>query len=160
MTNQLRDVWPQMLYRQAFPLSTVFVNAADVNVSVAQALAVQVPLALQLHATVVTVWLGDFDLQQTGTLGNFAGELDLLVGRLRDSGARVLLANFNFPRDPSGAAAFNAAIARVARARGAVLVDLASALAATPNVRPGTDELEVGASREIATAFASALGSA
>jgi lysophospholipase L1-like esterase len=159
MTNPLREVWPQLLYHEAFPLSTVFVNAADVRASVAQALALQVPLALQMHATVVTVWLGDVDLLQTGVRGDFPAELDLLVRRLRDSGARVLLATFRFPRLASGAAAFNAAIERIARARGATLVDLASALAATPNVRPSALRLSAAANRAIAAAFASALAS-
>lgn len=159
MTHPLREVWPQLLYREAFPASTVFVNAADVRASVPQALALQVPLALQMHATVVTVWLGDLDLLQTGVRGNFPAELDVLVRRLRDSGARVLLANFSFPRHASGAAAFSAAIERIARARGATLVDLAGALGATANVRPSSLGLNAAANRSIAAAFASALAS-
>ena len=115
LENPLRDAWPQKLYHEAFARSAVLVNAADRAVRVGRALAVQVPLALEVHATVVAVWLGDTDLEAGFPVPDFEANLDLLVKRLSDSGARVLLGNISRAR--AGAAAYDDAIARIARPR-------------------------------------------
>lgn len=150
LANKLRDSWPQKLYHEAFPTSTVLVNASDRAVTVGRALGQPLALALEVHATVVAVWLGDTD----ASVENFGTSLDLLVERLRDSGARVLLGNLS--RDRAGDAAANDAIARIARARGATLVDLTTALSGTPGVGPSS-LVDVATSRKIAEAFAAAL---
>jgi hypothetical protein len=150
----LTDSWPQKLYHEAFPQSTVLVNAADRAVTVDRAGVLQVPLALQEHATVVAVWLGDADLAANFPASAFKANLDSLVKELRDSGARVLLGNLSRARP--GAAAYDDAIASVARARGATLVDLATALSATPDIGPGS-VVKPTTSTQIADAFAAAL---
>jgi hypothetical protein len=108
-----------------------------------------------VHATVVAVWLGDIDLEQGVAVANFEADLDLLVRRLRSSGARVLLGNIS--RAGPGAAEYDNAIERVARARGATLVDLATALAATPNVMPSSRGVSAATNRVIARTFAAAV---
>jgi GDSL-like Lipase/Acylhydrolase family len=154
LDDRLRDAWPQRLYNDAFPISTVFVNAADRLLTVERALGRPLSIALEVHATVAVVWLGDLDLVIGVEPSQFESRLDRLVKRLRDSGARVLVGNF--ARERPGAVAYDDAISRVAAARGATLVDLASALASDPDVGPST---EVGAatSRAIAAAFGAAL---
>jgi GDSL-like Lipase/Acylhydrolase family len=154
LRRPLSEAWPQLLFHEAFPISTVLINAADGGVTLQHALTVQVPLALEVHATVVAVWLGDIDVEQHVPAATFEADLDLLVRRLRSSGARVLLGNLS--RAEPLAAAYDDAIGRVARARGATLVDLAAALAATPTVGPST-HVNAATSRVIARAFASAV---
>lgn len=154
LANPLRDAWPQKLYHDALARSAVLVNAADRAVRVLGALGDQLSLALEVHATVVAVWLGDTDLEAGFPVPDFEANLDLLVKRLRDSGARVLLGNISRAR--AGAAAYDDAIARVARSRGATLVDLAAALSATPDVRPSS-LVDPATSGRIAQAFAAAF---
>jgi lysophospholipase L1-like esterase len=155
LDDRLRDAWPQKLYHEAFPRSTVLVNASDRDVTVSQARAQQLPLALEVHATVVAVWLGGDDLRQHHTAATFEAGLDAIVARLRAAGARVLVGNLS--RSRAGAAAYDDAIARVARSRGATLVDVASMLsAASPGVGPGS-AVDPAASASIARAFAVAL---
>lgn len=150
LANPWRDSWPQKLYHEAFPTSTVLVNASDRAVSVGRALGQPLALALEVHATVVAVWLGHTD----GSVEDFAFNLDRLIEQLRASGARVLLGNL--PRGRADSAAANAAITRIARARGATLVDLATALSGSPRVGPGSS-IDVATSGKIAEAFAAAL---
>jgi GDSL-like Lipase/Acylhydrolase family len=154
LDSPLTDSWPQKLYHRAFPESTVLVNAADRSVTVDRAAIAQVPLALEEHATVVAVWLGDADLAANFPASAFESNLNSLVEQLRNSGARVLLGNLS--RQRPGAAAYDDAIARVARARGATLVDLASALSASPRVLPGSS-VNPTTSALIADAFAAAF---
>jgi hypothetical protein len=154
LPNPLSDSWPQQLYHEAFGRSTVLVNAADSAATVGRAVTQQLPLALEVHATVVAVWLGDADLDENVSVENFEANLGVLVGRLRDSGARVLLGNL--VRDRRGAVAYDDAIERVARSRGATFVDLAAALSGSPNVTSNSD-VDPADSRKIAKAFAAAL---
>jgi hypothetical protein len=150
----LTDSWPQKFYHEAFPQSTVLVNAAERPVTLDRAAVLQLPLALQEHATVVAVWLGDADLAANFPASAFKANLNSLVKELRDSGARVLLGNMS--RERPGAAAYDDAIASVARARGATLVDLATALSATPDIGPSS-AVKPTTSTQIADAFAAAL---
>ena len=155
LDDPLRDSWPQKLYHEAFPESTVLVNAANPGaVTVERATAAELPLALEEHATVVAVWLGDADLRAKLPVATFEANLNDLVESLRDSGARVLLGNIS--RALRGAAGYDDAIVSVARARGATLVDLASALSATPAVYPSSS-VSATTSAEIADAFSAAL---
>jgi hypothetical protein len=154
LDNPLRDAWPQRLYNDEFSLSTVFVNASDRLVTVERSLGQPLSIALEVQATVVVIWLGDLDLAIGVSPSQFESGLDQLVGRLRESGARVLLGNLSHAQ--AAAAAYDDAIARVAAASGAVPVDLATALAGEPDAGPSA---EIGAetSRAVAEAFAAAL---
>jgi hypothetical protein len=152
--DPLTDSWPQQLYHDAFPESTVFVNAADHAVTVDGARLVQLPLALEQHATVVAVWIGDVDLLTGMPPAIFESKLDDLVKRLRKSGAHVLLGNLSTAQ--SGAADYDNAISSVANAEGATLVDVAAALSATPDLGPSSS-VTPAVSARIAAAFAAAI---
>ena len=152
----LTDSWPQKLYHSSFPQSAVLVNAADrAAVTVNSAISVQVPLAIEERATVVGVWLGDIDLATGIPAAIFETRLDDLVKRLRASGARVLLGNLSTAQP--GAADYDTAIANVARARGATLVDIAAALSATPDIGPSSSSMTPTISGRVADAFSVAL---
>jgi len=154
LDNPLRDAWPQRLYHDAFPRSTVLVNASDRLVTVERALGQPLQIALEVHATVVAIWLGDLDLAVGVDALTFEADLDWLVKRLRDSGARVLLGNLSLAQP--GAAAYDDAIARVARTRRATPVDIATALSSHAGIAPSTD-IGPDASRAVADAFAAAV---
>ncbi len=150
----LTDSWPQRVYHTSFPQSAVLVNAAGQAATVNAAIFVQVPLAIEQHATVVGVWLGDIDLATGIPAAAFEAGLNDLVKKLRDSGARVLLGNLSTALP--GAADYDNAIANVARARGATLVDLGAALAETPDIGPSSS-VTPAISTRIAAAFSAAL---
>jgi lysophospholipase L1-like esterase len=140
----LRDAWPRVLYRTALPETAVFVNMGIPGATVAQALAEELPYALQLRPTLVTVWLNVNDMIAGVSADDYEQQLDTLVKGLRRDGAtRVLVANAPpLDRLPAYLAgrdigrlpgpgvvnelvdAYNAAAARVADREGATLVDL------------------------------------
>src|SRR4051794_15124063 len=55
--DPLREAWPQVLYRNALPRRTVFVNLGIPGATVERALTDEVDQAVALSPTVVTVWL-------------------------------------------------------------------------------------------------------
>jgi acyl-CoA thioesterase I len=135
--------WPQVLYREAMPRATVFVNLAVEGSTVGQALAGQIPEALRLEPSVATVSFGVNDLRAGVEAGEFERGLGELVRLLRRGGAtRVLVGNVppvdrlpayladggrTFPPPAEVVAVvarYNEAITRVAGEEGAELVDL------------------------------------
>lgn len=147
--DTLREAWTQVFYREALPREAVFVNLAVPGATAEEALERQVPEGLELHPTVVTVWLNVNDLVAGVPTADYEAALAEVVGRLRQAGARVLVANTpeldGLPadqrcRDGAGCpfasrlsdpdalrravAAYNEAIGAVAERTGAVLVDL------------------------------------
>jgi GDSL-like Lipase/Acylhydrolase family len=155
LDHPLTDSWPQRLYHEAFPRSAVFVNAGNEFLTVHSALVDAVPLAIEVHATVVAVWLGDADHEMGVPVATFEADLSRLVARLRAAHARVLLGNLPV-NGHAWVAEYNAAIARVARSGRATLVDIAAAVGATPGIGP-TADITPKASATIAGAFAAAL---
>jgi acyl-CoA thioesterase I len=142
----LVESWPRVLYRSALDRNTVFVSAGVEGSTVAEALDEQLPLALELRPTLVTVWLNVNDLAAGVPVATYEQQLAVLVRGLRQDGhARVLVANTppveelpafeplagsRFPPADEVRArvtAYNAAIERVADAEGAELVDLHAA---------------------------------
>ena len=90
----LRDAWPRVLYRTAMPEDTVFVNMGIPGATVAQALAEEVPAALEQQPTIVTVWLNVNDILAGVSADDYERDLGSLVHQLRRDGAtRVLVAN-------------------------------------------------------------------
>jgi lysophospholipase L1-like esterase len=180
--DMLREAWPQVFYRTALPLGATYVNLGIPGATVADALREEVPDAVALRADVVTVWLNVNDIHAGVPAPAYERDLLRLVTELRRGGrTRVLLANtppidhlpsilgaFS-PPSPSLADlratidAYNAAIARVASATGAVLVDLHAVGEAA--VQSGTFDRLVAADgfhpndaghRAVAAAFAQA----
>lgn len=157
--NRIRDAWPQLLYRIVFPRATVFANFGQTDVSIDEALRSQLEPALALNPTVATVNLTE-DTFLTRDVTTFEPRFDTLVRRLRRGGrTAVVIGNIPpgdrepgilacTPNPPAGSKvcqlsssfdltvanerdrAFNAAIARVAAANGATLVDLHAAFLA------------------------------
>ncbi len=157
--NRIRDAWPQLVYRSTFPRATVFANFGQTNITVDAALTSQLRPALALEPTVATVNLTE-DTFLTRDVTAFEPSFNTLVRQLRRGGkTAVIIGNippgdrepgilacspnppagskpcqFDFSFDPQAEAArdasFNAAIARVASANGATLVDLHAAFLA------------------------------
>jgi len=111
-----------------------------------------VALASEVEPTLVTVWLSRDDLAAGTPVADYEAVLDDLVHVLGRGGkARVLVANApEVTGVPAAAvAAYNDAIARVARAEGADLVDL--------HTLGLGDVLDAEAQVRVAEAFAAVL---
>jgi hypothetical protein len=83
-----------VLYRSVLPLDTIFVSLAVSGSTVAEASRDQLPEALELEPTLVTVWLNVNDLLDGVPVAEYEAQLGSLVADLRQGGkARVLVAN-------------------------------------------------------------------
>lgn len=92
--DRYRDAWPQVFYHDVLPPSAVLYNFGIPGATTVQALRDEVPAALAVHPTVVTVWLNVNDLIQGVAPPVYGDQLRQLVQALRRSGqARVLVAN-------------------------------------------------------------------
>jgi lysophospholipase L1-like esterase len=159
VANGIRDAWPQLVYRSVFPRRAVFANFGQTDVTVSEALQSQLPAALALQPTVATVELTE-DTFLTHDVAAYEADLTTLVRRLQRGGRTLVVVGNVVPDDrepgvlacepdpppgagpcrlgttidPTAAAArdaeFDAAIARVASATGAPLVDLRAAFVA------------------------------
>ncbi|MDP8976885.1 MAG: SGNH/GDSL hydrolase family protein [Actinomycetota bacterium] len=145
------QAWPEVLRRTRLPEGTAFTNVGISGATVTQALEQELPRALSLRPTLATVWLNVNDLTSGVPADRYEAQLGQLVRALRREGAtKVLVANTppvqllpsyqacrrsptgfcaliaSLPPDVIAAAVetYNAAVQRVARAEGAVLVDL------------------------------------
>ena len=141
--------WPRLVRFAALPKNGAVVNLAAPGDTVEKAVERQLPLAVTQHASLAFVWLAVNDVVDRVPAGTYERELRQLVHRLRAGGkTRVLLGNTPlldrlpaFERCRQGGRcpkkgapppeevaatvdAYNAAIARVASAEGAELVDL------------------------------------
>jgi lysophospholipase L1-like esterase len=145
------QAWPTVLYQTALPRTAVMYTFGIPGETTQAALAAEVPAALAVRPTLVTVWLNVDDLAAGVSAADYEAQLGQLVHALRRGGAtKVLVADTPYlDRLPvylacrAGAAvcpfagavpapaelnaavdAYNAAIARVEQREGAVLVDL------------------------------------
>jgi lysophospholipase L1-like esterase len=158
LDEPLQDSWPRVFYREAFPRATVLVNAAGRSSTVLDAQRDQLPLAQELRPDVVAIWLGQADLVIGTPVALFETELATLVQRVRETGARVLLANLTaHGASAARTAAFNDAVADVARAQDATLVDLFHTRISTLATVNDTFAPDVAGHRAIARAFTDAL---
>jgi lysophospholipase L1-like esterase len=126
--------WPAVLAHY-LPPGTHFVNLGVPGILLHRAVQVELPVALDAHPTLVTVWLAVNDLAAGVPLPQYRHDLDTLLGTLQPAtGARVLIANVPdvtllpafraYPGLGPVVVAWNAAITAAARAHGAILVDL------------------------------------
>jgi len=90
-TDPLIDAWPQLFYRRALPLSTVYVNLASPQSTAAQAVRDQLPEALRLSPRIVTIALGSTDVFDGVPATTFGSELRLMIDALRSKGATMVL---------------------------------------------------------------------
>jgi lysophospholipase L1-like esterase len=88
------QAWPQVFSKDVLPRSAMLHNFGIPGATTAQALRDEVPAALALHPTVVTVWLNVNDLISGVTAQDYGSQLRQLLRDLRQGGqARVLVAN-------------------------------------------------------------------
>lgn len=147
--DPIREAWTQVLYRGALPTDATFTNVAVSGSTAAEALRNQVPAALDAKPTLVTIWLNVNDLVAFVSPATYEKTLQQIVHAMRrDAQTTVLVANtppvedlpalqrvargfLSGPQARQMIAArvdeYNAAIARVVLAEGAVLVDLHAA---------------------------------
>lgn len=139
----LRDGWPRVLHRVAMPPGSVMINMGVPGTTVAQAVAEQVDVTLAARPNLITVWLNVNDITRGVSVVDYERQLESLVRSLRRSATtRVLVANTppldQLPAYVAGRLlglpgpavvrdlvdGYNAAIARVVKRTGALLVDL------------------------------------
>jgi lysophospholipase L1-like esterase len=143
--------WPMDFYQTTLPRSAVFYDFGVPAETTQGALTGEVPAALAVRPTLVTVWLNVDDLVAGVSTADYEARLGQLVHALRQGGAaRVLVADTPYldrlplylkclaggtgcpfagavpaPADLNADVdAYNAAVARVVQREGAVLVDL------------------------------------
>jgi acyl-CoA thioesterase I len=162
------------LFAAALPAPTKLVNLGVVSLTLHQAVLVDLPVALDAHPRVVTVWLAVNDLLDRVPLAHYRADLHTLLERLHNgTHARILVGNLpdltlvpavasRLGADPGALIAdWNAAIAAETGAAGATLVDLHSQwrdLAAHPDyVGPDGLHPSVGGYARLAQIFESAL---
>lgn len=90
----LREGWPRVLFQTALPSTTSFVNMGIPGATVAQALRDELPMAVALRPSLVTVWLNVNDILAGVSVDRFEREMDTLLRSLgREGATRVLVAN-------------------------------------------------------------------
>lgn len=144
LEDPLRDSWTRRLFVGALPRSSVYVNLARGGATVREALAQQVPEALELAPTLATVWLGAGDARAGTSIASFERDLTELVEQLQAAGARVVLLQGDAPTSGDDGL------------RGAVVA--VGAAAAVPVVAvPYEDRLTAAGQQQIADAIAAAI---
>ena len=136
-SDPARTGWVPQLH-QRLPAGTRLVNLGISGARVVDALAQQLPVAVDLAPDYVVIWIAVNDLIAGTPLHAYERDLDLLLAELTSTRAKLFVANIpnlgGLPRaaghDPQRVAAtinqWNAAIARVAESHGATVVDLAT----------------------------------
>lgn len=93
-TDRYREAWPQVFYNDVLLPPAVLHNFGIPGATTAQALRDEVPAAVAVRPTLVTVWLNVNDLIQGVSPKDYGAQLEQLVHALRRDGqARVLVAN-------------------------------------------------------------------
>lgn len=134
-----QDNWPNVLAGELGQLRAKvhLINLGIPGSTIANAQDEELPVALDAHPDIVTVWLAVNDLADNVPLATYTSQLNALLAALRaQTHARVFVGNlpdltllpYFSNRDPgtlrATVAAWNAAIARACAANGATLVDL------------------------------------
>jgi lysophospholipase L1-like esterase len=89
-----RYAWPQLFFNAALPRAATYYNFAVPGITTEAALQDEVPGALAVHPTVVTVFFNIDDLVDGVSPAAFGTNLDNIVHALRQGGrARVLVGN-------------------------------------------------------------------
>jgi acyl-CoA thioesterase I len=92
--DRYRQAWPQVFYNDVLPRSAVLYNFGIPGATTAEALHDEVPAALAVHPTVVTVWLNVNDLIRGVSAVDYGSQLRQLLHTLRRGGqTQVLVAN-------------------------------------------------------------------
>ena len=73
-SDRYREAWPQVFFHDVLPASAIFYNFGIPGATTAAALRDEVPAALAVHPSVVTVWLNVNDLIQGVSASKRASE--------------------------------------------------------------------------------------
>jgi hypothetical protein len=151
--DRLHEAWPYRMFRDAFPRSTVFVNASVAGATAAAAERGQLPIVRELAPDVVVIWIGTEDMVLRTPTRDFARALSRLIAGAQDAGAaRVLVGNLP---DAYGARArpYNTAIQHAVRETGAELVELDREPISLADELGPLPQLDVDGHRRVAEAF-------
>lgn len=132
--------WPDQL-AQLLKQPVHLLNLGVPGITVHAALRTELPVALDSHPDLVTVWLAVNDLATGVTLPAYSHDLDTLLGQLQAAAPRAQIVVGNIPdltsvpffaqMDPrilrQHMAGYNETIARIVRSHHALLVDLSGA---------------------------------
>src|SRR6202035_5279383 len=92
--DRSRQAWPRVFSNDVLPRSAVLYNFGIPGATTAQALHDEVPAAMAVHPTVVTVWLNVNDLIRGVSAADYEAQLGQLLHTLRRGGqTQVLVAN-------------------------------------------------------------------
>jgi lysophospholipase L1-like esterase len=92
--DRYRQAWPQVFFNDVLPRSAVLYNFGIPGATTAQALHDEVPAAVAVHPTLVTVWLNVNDLIRGVSAADYEAQLRQLLHSLRRGGqTQVLVAN-------------------------------------------------------------------
>lgn len=107
--SRRRELWARKVFREHLPAQATFADLAEPGATAADAIVSQVPRALELEPTVVTVWLSSGDAAVGTPGGAYQSQMDELVGALAATGTQVAL--IVGPDTPEVYAAASAALA-------------------------------------------------
>lgn len=121
LDDSFKNAWTQQLYVDGLPRSAMHVNLSSPDATAANTIERQLPKALELKPTLVTIWLGQGDVNARTSPNAFTRDLTTIVQRLQQAGVRqiVLLAR-EAPAAPGSDLA--SAVHDVATATGAAYV--------------------------------------
>ena len=123
--DRLHDAWPYLVYNEARPATSVLVNSALDDATVARAITNQLPFVRETKPDVVAVWLGIDDARARLPVATLQQQLTLLIRSSRWTAAtRVLVADLPASLGGAHVAEYNAAIRRAVVATKAELVEL------------------------------------
>jgi lysophospholipase L1-like esterase len=133
-----QENWATDLADLLGPAHIHLINLGIPGITAHDALHLELPIALDAHPDLVTIWLGVNDIVANVPANSYASDLNTLLARLRANSPHARIAIANIPdltllpffdtHDPVALTqqiqAYNAAIASAAQRYGAILVDL------------------------------------
>jgi lysophospholipase L1-like esterase len=158
VADRFRRAWPYLLFDDSFAPSSTLVNAALDGATAANARLLQEPVAKEVKADVVAIWLGAVDVARRTAIAPFGADLRKLLDDLRHAGVRRILVA-DLPAAYAGAAPYNAAIRSVTAATKSTLVELGGAAISFTANRGLPDQPDTASHQVIAAAFEHALQS-
>jgi hypothetical protein len=143
--TRFRDSWPQLLYRNSLPARASFTNLGTPGAISTSAVAAQLPIAVQLHPTIIVVWLAG-DAAAGIPASTYEANLARILEALRTANVERVIVVAG--PDTDGGAAYDDATRSAAMSANATVVDLTT-LAAPLGTAPN---------RTAADAIAAAIG--
>ena len=131
--------WPDDLAKMLGP-NVHLINLGIPGIRIHDALSAELPIALDSHPNLVTIWLAVNDLANNVPIDSYSHDLDLMLSRLQATAphARILIANvpdltllpyfknnkYNLQALRNGIQAYNTTIAAIVHQHHAILVDI------------------------------------